>query len=143
MKVLTHLNPIDQSVPTPLFCVLPMKDKSKFVFGPSCWKGVWFHILPLHCHGRRVCGKSKAKVGNGECVWTLWVSEWVREYLVPRSCPKNTPYKDSITHTHTLVFTCYKYYKTNEYKLLISKAYQFLCREGGQNSRTGFLGFRV
>jgi len=87
----------------PLFCVLPMKDKSKFVFGPSCWKGVWFHILPLHCHGRRVCGKSKAKVGNGECVWTLWVSEWVSEWVPStKELSPKTHHTRTLSHTHTL-----------------------------------------
>lgn len=56
MKVLTHLNPIDQSVPT---LQRDRQGQSKFCFWPFMLEGCVVPYLPLHAHGRRVCGKSK------------------------------------------------------------------------------------
>jgi hypothetical protein len=69
MKVLTCLNPIDQSVPTlqsdkqgPLILCPSNEGQSKLVFGPSCWKGVWLHICL--CMVMEEGCVAKAKVGN-------------------------------------------------------------------------------
>jgi hypothetical protein len=101
MKVLTRLDPIDESVPTlqrdktgsPYF--LSFKGRTiQVCFWPFMLEGCVCVVpyLPLHGHGRRVCGKSK----GGQLRMCLDI---VSEYLLPRSCPKSTPYKHCITHS--------------------------------------------